>query len=405
MNFRKATLADAAGIARVHVDAWRTHCWGAWRGRRRGRNALHPYIRPYSIFIAVIFQAFLLASCSGMAMTFPLNSKTPTAAVIPGGGMFREYPLPQGNDGLMRPAVDHQGRVWFGEMTRNMLGVFDPRTQAFQEIAPPRGQSGIMGIAVADGVSIWFAEQYANYIGHYFPSSGQFKVYPLPTLTIPDPGNTRKTLSLPAAPNDVAIDAQGNVWFTEFNAGAIGKLNPRTGHITQFSLASNKASAQEINPYGITVDPNGLIWFTEVGGKRVGRLDPRTGVITSYSLSNFASAPMEIASDQHGTLWITTFANNLLLSLNPLTGRFTSHEAPDNGNGTGGVYGVVVIQNDVWVTLAASNAIAQYNIQKQQFTVYSIPTAGSIPLGIAAGNGGTFWFTEAGSNMIGMLQT
>ena len=36
-----------------------------------------------------------------------------------------------------------------GEMGRNALAVFDPRTQAFQEITPPHGRSGIMGIQVA----------------------------------------------------------------------------------------------------------------------------------------------------------------------------------------------------------------------------------------------------------------
>ena len=90
-------------------------------------------------------------------------------------GTFQEYSLPLSNSGLMRPAIDHAGRIWFGEMGHNFLAVFDPHSQKFQQITPPHGRSGIMGIVVASDDTIWFAEQYANYIGHYFPVPGNFK--------------------------------------------------------------------------------------------------------------------------------------------------------------------------------------------------------------------------------------
>ena len=45
----------------------------------------------------------------------------PTTTTAP--GTFREYPLPQSNDGLMRLTIDHEGRPWFGEMGRNYLAV------------------------------------------------------------------------------------------------------------------------------------------------------------------------------------------------------------------------------------------------------------------------------------------
>ena len=80
-------------------------------------------------------------------------------------------------------------------------------------------------VVVAADDTIWFAEQYANYIGHYFPATGQFQTFPLPILTVPDPGLAGKTLTLPSAPNDLVLDKQGNIWFTELNANALGRLN------------------------------------------------------------------------------------------------------------------------------------------------------------------------------------
>ncbi len=189
-------------------------------------------------------------------------------------GTFQEYALPLSNSGLMRPAIDHEGRIWFGEMGHNLLAVFDPHTQKFQQITPPHGRSGIMGVVVASDDTIWFAEQYANYIGHYFPATGQFQTFPLPILTVPDPGVPGKTLTLPSAPNDLALDQQGNVWFTELNADALGRLNIQSGQTQQYALAKTKIT-QALNPYGITIDPQGIIWFTEASTNHIGRLDPK----------------------------------------------------------------------------------------------------------------------------------
>jgi virginiamycin B lyase len=191
------------------------------------------------------------------------RTQPPTTSAVTATPQFREYPFPQSNSQVMRLVIDHQGRVWFGEMGRNYLAAFDPRTQTFQQMTPPQGRFGMMGMQVASDDTIWFAEQYANYIGHYFPATGHFQLYPLPRLTIPDASNPGKTLSLPSAPNDLALDAQGNVWFTEFNADSLGRLDPRTGRMQHYQLAA-KRSVQTLSPYGVTVDPEGMVWFTEM---------------------------------------------------------------------------------------------------------------------------------------------
>src|SRR5260370_25730297 len=128
-------------------------------------------------------------------------------------------------------------------------------------MVPPHGLFGVMGVEVASDDTVWFAEQYANYIGHYFPATGQFQTYQLPTLTVPDPSNSSKTLTLPSAPNDLAFDKHGNVWFTELNAGAIRRLDPHSGLIQQYPPSAKK-SAQPLNPYGLAIDPQGMVWFT-----------------------------------------------------------------------------------------------------------------------------------------------
>ena len=338
--------------------------------------------------------------------TTPPSTAAKTQSTTPqppmGTGEFREFPLPQSDSQIMRPATDHEGRIWFGEMGRNFLAVFDPRTQAFQQMTPPRGHYGVMSVQVASDDTIWFVEQYANYIGHYFPTTGHYQVYPLPTLSVPDPSHAGKTLSLPSAPNELALDAHGTVWFTEFNADALGRLDPRTGLMRHYPLSSRR-SVQKLIPYGVTVDREGMVWFTESSNGSIARLDPTTGGIRFFTPPGPTMPLMEIASDTHGIIWATSFSAGLLLRLDPRTGTFTPYYAPFTGPGTGGLYGLVVTPTgEIWVTVLAENVVARLDVVAHRFISYAIPTPGSEPLGIVMGANHTLWFTEV--DKIGMLR-
>ena len=363
-----------------------------------------------TIFPILLLLVMLIAACgdsfsSTTSNIGPIDSPTihsqpKTTPSIMASGTFQEYSLPQSNSGLMRPAIDHEGRIWFGEMGHNLLAVFDPHTQKFQQFKPPHGRSGIMGVVVASDNTIWFAEQYANYIGHYFPATVQFQTYSLPTLTVPDSGVPGKTLTLPSAPNDLALDQKGNVWFTELNANALGRLNIQSGQTQQYPLAKTKIT-QALNPYGITIDPQGIIWFTEASTNHIGRLDPKTGKISYVSMQGSSTPLMEIAADSHGVIWATSFSTGLLLSFNPKTATFRPYYAPSSG----GLYGITITpQGQVWVTITAANAIANLDPIANRFIDYAIPSSGSLPLGVVMGANASLWFTEAGSNKIGMLK-
>lgn len=328
---------------------------------------------------------------------------TPPQAATLATGDFQEYPLPQTHSGLMRPALDHQGRLWFGEMGQNYLAVFDTQSHTFEQMVPPHGAYGIMGIAVAEDNTIWFAEQYANYIGHYFPTTHHYQVYTLPTLKAPATNNQDNT-PLPSAPNEIAIDQHGNIWFTELNSDAIGKLDSQTGTITQYSVSPSQ-TIQTFNPYGITIDPQGSIWFTEASKSQLGRLDPSTGSIRLYPLHDAATTLMEVTSDTHGIIWATTFNTGQLLRFDPATQHFSYYHAPSTSTSTGGMYGLLAANvATLWMTVPAENALGRFDTTTLQFTYYHIPSDDSSPLGITMDAKNSLWFTEAGSNKIGQLQ-
>ena len=304
----------------------------------------------------------------------------------------------------MRPAIDSRGRLWFGEMSHNFLTMFDPHTQTFVETMPPHGAYGVMGVVVATDDTVWFAEQEANYIGHYFPDTKHFQTYSLPILYTPDPSNSKKMLALPSGPNDLALDIHGNLWFTELNADSIGMLNTHTSIVHQYPLSSTK-SVQTLSPYGITVDTHGMVWFTESTSNRIGHLDPSTGNIRLFTMAGSPVPLMEIASDVHGIIWATSFNANQLVRLDPAIGVFTSYNAPSTSQGSGGLYGLTITSSgEVWVTVPAENALARFDTSNHHFIYHIVPSHDSFPLGLVDDAQHHIWFSEAGSDKIGMLQ-
>jgi virginiamycin B lyase len=368
------------------------------RPRQRRRRV---WFLPGIILLSLIALLAFSSKGIGKQGQSPATSHTPLSTQL-GTGMFRTFPFPRSDSQVMRPALDHHGRVWFGDMGHNALVVFDPQTQSFQYLTPPQGHSGIMGIQIASDDTIWFAEQFANYIGHYFPTTDQYQIYSLPWLTVPDPAHPGQTRRLPSAPNELALDPQGQIWFTEFNADRLGRLDPSTGLIQHYPLAA-QTSIQTLYPYGITLGSHGQVWFTESGTNHIGRLNPTTGTIRLFTIPDSQTLPMEIASDPQGNIWTTTFTPDLLLRLTPNTTTFTTFPIPPQSNTSGALYGLLITPtNQIWLTMLEENTLAHLDPTTQHLTLYHIPTPNSQPLGLVMDTNHTLWFT--GLNAVGMLR-
>lgn len=354
---------------------------------------------------------WLLPACSNFTQDNQAGSSNGTQDAPPltlfTSGRFREYTLPQAHSGLMRPAVDSQGRIWFSEMSRGYLAVLDPRTRALQQMTPPESAGGLMGVTVAPDDTIWFAEEYGNFIGHYDPRSGQFKNYHLPTLSIPDPQDAQKTLKLSSAPNEIVFDPHGNAWFTELNADSVGMLNTKTGKVQQYPLSA-QPSVQKLNPYGLALDRQGMLWITLSSSAQLARLDPASGKVQLYPLPDPQLYLMQVTSDRQGTIWATGFNKLQLLKFEPASTRFTSYlVSSKKSQETGGtVYDVVALSNgDIWMSVPSENALARLDAKSDTLTFTPLPTSGAYPLGLALSSDETqLWFTESASDKIGSYQ-
>jgi virginiamycin B lyase len=87
------------------------------------------------------------------------------------------------------------------------------------------------------------------------------------------------------ATHDVAGDSKGNIWYSSHRTPYLGKLDPRTGMVTEYQVP-DPAPGSGVLPgtHRITVDRNDIVWASENWAHNLVRLDPASGDFTVIPL-------------------------------------------------------------------------------------------------------------------------
>jgi virginiamycin B lyase len=219
---------------------------------------------------------------------------------------------------------------------------------------------------------------------------------------------TLKTYNLPfpqAGPWDIALGADGNMWFTEGGIGdslptKIGRVSS-SGQITEFFTPSRNRTG------GIVAGADGKLWFTIQGFPTTIGNTTTAGVITEFCDSTGTTtpgtcslSPQDLAFGPDGNLWFTEHVRNAVVKMNPGTGSFTFFSIGGFGFGAQGI--AQGPDNALWFTINSLNpAIGRVD------TAGNIMTFGlgilSDPRDITLGPDGNLWFTQPRHNSIGRI--
>lgn len=111
----------------------------------------------------------------------------------------------------------------------------------------------------------------------------------------------------------VTVDAKDNVWFCDFFAHKLGKLDPKTGKIALYTPPTENAG-----PYGVTVERRtGYIWYADMNGNFITRFDPRTEQFTEYPIPTRNTYSRFLGVDQKGRVFFTAFWGGKIGVLDP----------------------------------------------------------------------------------------
>jgi streptogramin lyase len=80
-------------------------------------------------------------------------------------------------------------------------------------------------------------------------------------------------------PSAEGFSGDGNIWVGDYgNANRVDRINPVTGEAQVYRVSCPHPAGI----HAIEVGPDGDAWFAEQGCNRVGRVDPRTGKVTEF---------------------------------------------------------------------------------------------------------------------------
>jgi virginiamycin B lyase len=249
-------------------------------------------------------------------------------------------------------------------------------------------------------------------------SSGPTFKYPLKTLPRPKGRATRAIITeydLPrplAMPHDVVVDSEGIAWYSDFGEQFIGKLDPKTGKVTDFPIPVLKKGFP-LGTLDLQLDKEENLWVSLMYQGGIAKFDRQAEKFQIFPVPKEwqgdhtqQSMVSPVNSHVDGKVWTNNQDTHAIYRLDLATGQYENlGEFPIPGaNRTISAYGIPTDQeNNLYLLEFGSNNIGRIDAKTKEFKVYSTVTQGSRPRRGRFDAQNRLWFAEYGTNGIGML--
>src|SRR5467141_3088709 len=197
---------------------------------------------------------------------------------------------------------------------------------------------------------------------------------------------TSRPYALPSGggfPHDVAVSADGVVWYTAQRDGKLGRLDPTSGRVELVPLGQGAA------PHGVIIGPDGAPWVTEGGTNSIVRVDPQTRQVKSWPLPEARGYVNlnTLTFDKRGRVWFTG-QQGVYGRLDPATGELKVWDAP-RGRGP---YGIATTpEGDVYYASLAGSHIARIDLDTGAATIIEPPTKSQGARRLGSDSKGRVW--------------
>ena len=258
-------------------------------------------------------------------------------------------------------AFDAAGNLFVAELESNKIRKITPNG----DVSTFAG-SGAVGSADGTGIAATFNKPY----GLAFDSFGNLfvcdygnhkirKITPAGVVTTfagsGTPGNTNGT-GIAASfkyPSDIAVDAQGNLFVSEFGNNQIRKITP-AGVVTTFVVANftNLFNDRFNYPNYLAFDAAGILYVSDYYNAKIRRISP-SGEVTTFAGSgavgsedgigiqaSFGNAINGLAFDKLGNLYVSDAANYKIRKITP-AGEVSTFAGTGVSGGTNGVPAII----------------------------------------------------------------
>jgi virginiamycin B lyase len=247
---------------------------------------------------------------------------------------------------------------------------------AIQVYALPRGGGSPHDVAVgADGI-VWYTAQRDGKLGRLDPATGAVDLVPL---------------GRGAAPHGVVIGPDGAPWVTEGGTNSIVRVDPRTREVTRWPLPEARAGA---NLNTLTFDRRGRVWFTGQSGI-YGRLDPRSGQMQVWDAPR-GRGPYGIATTPDGAVYYASLAGSYIARVDLVTGAATVIEPPTRNQGARRVWSDS--RGRIWVSEWSAGNVSCYDPATGAWKTWKLPGDSPRAYAVYVDDQDTVWVSDWGAN-------
>jgi len=219
--------------------------------------------------------------------------------------------------------------------------------------------------------------------------------FPLKTLPRPKGKATQviyTVYDLPrpdASPHDVAFDADGNAWYSDFNSQYFGKLDVKTGKVVEYSVPIRRPGQIAQGGLQIDLDKQGRVYYGNMSQLQIARLDPKTGKMETFQLpqpeATWGDAHLTMIDPAHmdvdGQLWFNvafdTGESGGTWRVDLAKNKWTQITYP-KGSPSARAYDVIAdSQNNAWGMQMTNDKLWKTDAKTLQTTWYDFPTKGA----------------------------
>ena len=295
------------------------------------------------------------------------------------------------------------------------MQIFD-RMAGYYPGSPPHAPQRLASTARRDMSRGSNLEASAKFLASINLSEGQTWEYPLKTLPRPTGRGTRVIITeydMPRPviqPHDVILDPDGMVWYSSFGEQFLGRMDPKTGKVTEFPVPVVKENAPK-GALDLEIDAKGNLWIGMMFQVALARFDRKTETFRVYPIppdkqNELAQTAMvsPVNSGVDGKVWAKISSVNLTFKLDPETGIYEALQTKDPTGKSLRGYGMPTDKdNNLWLLNFNGAEVGKVDAKTGMLTIYPTPTAGSRPRRGRFDEQGRLWFAEYGANAIGMF--
>ena len=250
----------------------------------------------------------------------------------------------------------------------------------------PRERAMPHDVILDDQGMAWYTDFGHQFLGKLDPKSGKVTEYEVPMLK-PD---------YPPGMLDINFDKKGDIWLGLMLQAGVAKFDRKTEKFTMYPLPAdiNNPATQQAMVMPVSSDVDGKLWMNSVGIPGVHRMDLATQKFETFS--PFADFPKGqehsvygIKANSHNNLYFMDFSSDQLGRIDAKTGKYTFFHTPTpNSNPRRGWFDP---QDRLWFTEYRADKLAVFDTKTEKFTEWQVPTQYSWPYDMMPDKNGELW--------------